>query len=237
MRGNLSSHLYRDYLLDEAIFGEALYRALLVDAIDPTAVRIEHRTIRVEVVAEDSFRNDFFVRAVAADQLPRFRHQGWSAVFGAVGGFVGVKHVAPDHHLANVSMLLAGVTGCRQRVSGIAHGEEIEELKDGPKKTYREQHQIEREAPWAGCLIRIAIRAADVIERAVICKLRSQQIELGVFGESRDRIRFEIKLVNRERRLRDGESGLIASDGGRLEDEFLRGAGTPVRSGRSCLLG
>ena len=95
-----------DDLLDERVLGEALYRSLCVDAVDSAAIRIEDGAIGIEVVAENAFGDDFFSRALAADQFPAFGDQRGSAVVGAVGGLVGIEHVAPDHHLAEVGMFL-----------------------------------------------------------------------------------------------------------------------------------
>src|ERR1700756_1277634 len=71
---NVSSYLYGDDLLDERVFGEALYRSLLADAVDSAAIRVEDGAVGIEVVAEDSFGDDFFGAGIfaAADQLPRF---------------------------------------------------------------------------------------------------------------------------------------------------------------------
>jgi hypothetical protein len=219
-----------DDLLDQSVFGEALYRSLLVDAVDSAAVRVENRAVGIEVVAEDAFGDDFFSRALAADQFPAFWDQRRSAVVGTVGGLVGIEHVAPDHHLADVGVFLAGIAGGGQRVSRVAHGKEIQKLKKCVEQTEREENEIDRGAPRAGRLIGVAIGAADVVERAVVSKLRCEQVEPVILGERGQGAGFEIEFVDGEWSLRDGESGAIASDGGRLEDELAGRAGNPVRS-------
>src|SRR5579864_224770 len=228
---NVSSHLDGDDLLNERVVGEALYRSLWVDAVDPAAIRVEDGAIGIEVVAEDAFGDDFFGAGIFAttDQFAALWDQRRSAVIGAVCGLVGIEHVSPDHHLADVGVFLAGVAGGGQRVSRVADGKEIQKLKDRVDKTEGKENEIERSAPEAGRLIGIAIRTADVEERAIVRKLRREQIEPWILGEGGYGAGFEIEFVDGEWGLRDGESGAIAPDGGRLEDEFAGGAGNPVR--------
>src|SRR5215472_1059366 len=134
------------------------------------------------------------VLLAAADQFPAFGNQGGGAIVVSVGGFVGVEHISPDHHFANVGVFLASAAGRRQSVAGVAHGEEIQELKDREEQTEREQNEIERGAPQVGRLIGIAIGTADVIERSVATVLRSEQIELGIFRECGYGACFEIEF-------------------------------------------
>src|SRR5262249_43840941 len=109
--------------------------------------------------------------------------QGWRAVFGAVGSFVCVEEVAPDHHFANVGVLLASVAGSGERVARVTDRKEIQELKHGIEKAERQQDEVQAGAPRTGRLSGIAVGAADVIERAVARELRSQQVELGIFRQ------------------------------------------------------
>ena len=110
-----------------------------------------------------------------------------------------------------------------------ADSKEIQKLKDCKEKTEGEENEIESGAPGARRLIGIAIGAADVEERAIVRKLRNEEVEPGILGERGHGAGFEIEFVDGERPLGDGESRAIASDGGRLEDEFADGAGNPIR--------
>jgi len=186
----------------------------------------------IEVVAEYAFGHDFFCVRVcmAADEFPGLRYECRRAVVGAVGRLVGIEHISPDHHLANVGMFLAGIARRGQSVSRVPHGEEIQELKDCEEQTERQKHKIERSAQGAGRLIGVAIGTTDVIKGSVGAELRHEQIEFWILGERGHCPGVKVEFVNREGGLGHSESGAIASDGGGLKDEFAGGAGCPMRS-------